>query len=1091
MPLLRAPSGRPPASRGGTAPSSLEEYARRTERANKSALSWLESHGLRAAKQPLDALNRFFSAIDAFTGVPVRTTLYNYPALTYLVPQTNIPTFLMHREAGWRFTPAKKKSVMEEMGKALRGERRVEFGDILRERLAVDKDRYGPLAPWLVAGVGFLGDIFSDPLTYVSIGTKALAKEGAEAAAAELAEKGLTRGRLEELAERGLPVTEKLLERAASEPISGAAISELGPEFNRALMAALRSEASEKLGAKQGVKLLGQEVIPHSQEMLERGAAAAKRAYAALAKRPAAGAPIRYFERAFLPPYAPLKRAGREVEAAAVKMAIRRGAGAEAATEAALRQGLGVMLRNYTDDELLHLGAALDFAAKPWRAELKAAKEEAFKASRLMRSAHDEAVRAAALTRYAKAKARQSELIEALLGDLAPRLRAYARSKGIDEGRLTSLAKHFEALMDDVIQRETAVGIREARLVPGTSAAYFPYVPRGERTIRQHITSGLRRAVGAPTPEDKLLMALAQAAKKQKGRTGKWLETARLGASAARRFEPGAPPVYALTSIVGPKKREALSLLEYGRTQVPELHAVRAAVKRGQKAAKDIGLAELSDSLFGVMGREIGPDEARSIARAAKAGSQALKPGLTVIRVPGGRLAGKTVIVPERIVRIYEGLNAIYSSDEAMRSLQRSWRTVQNLWRRIATTYNPGFHGRNAASNLLLLATDDLAAPEGIVKGLRMVRAIQKGTADPRTRAAYEEMTRLGVARGTFVKAEQLGTELTGGLRREAYRARDPRMVMEHLGELVEDGMRIGGYLNARAKGLSKEAAALAVDDALFDYSKRSLTLTEQKIRELIPFLVWKRRVLPKMARTLLTDPKHVLWLPHAREAGRAATDIDERNMPRYMREMMAIPLPAKTAKGHPLYLNPNVPVQDLAFLADVRRGLWEMLTPLIKAPLEVTVFNRSVYFDEPIDEGLLVRAPLGETIEKRFKNAKLYRELKLRLGLDTYVDRQTGQPYLAVSPKAMYVLRTLPFFNNIAKAIDTRERSPYDALAALTGIKLIPGDPERWNIDKIFEDSELIRIALKRLRAKGITRQGGRGKPRARSTYYRKVRPL
>lgn len=85
------------------------------------------------------------------------------------------------------------------------------------------------------------------------------------------------------------------------------------------------------------------------------------------------------------------------------------------------------------------------------------------------------------------------------------------------------------------------------------------------------------------------------------------------------------------------------------------------------------------------------------------------------------KLNGKTLRyeVPKGIKEVVENTQSAFSTDRELNSMARAWDKVVNFWRRMATTWNPIFHARNAPSNYLLAWIKDarLANPRGWIDG--------------------------------------------------------------------------------------------------------------------------------------------------------------------------------------------------------------------------------------------------------------------------------------------------------------------------------------------------------------------------------------
>ncbi len=161
------------------------------------------------------------------------------------------------------------------------------------------------------------------------------------------------------------------------------------------------------------------------------------------------------------------------------------------------------------------------------------------------------------------------------------------------------------------------------------------------------------------------------------------------------------------------------------------------------------------------------------------------------------------------------------------------------------------------------------------------------------------------------------------------------------MGTTIEDNLRLGQFLDLKARGFTPEAAAAKVMETHFDYN--SLTDFERDwMKRLIPFYTFTRRNVPKQIQRAIQSPGKIAT--PIRLAGRLQED--EGYVPEYLQSGLGIPMGEGT-EGTQRYLSQlGLPFEEAFGRLKVGKTPWEttwktaegllgMLRPEIKMALE------------------------------------------------------------------------------------------------------------------------------------------------------------
>jgi len=379
---------------------------------------------------------------------------------------------------------------------------------------------------------------------------------------------------------------------------------------------------------------------------------------------------------------------------------------------------------------------------------------------------------------------------------------------------------------------------------------------------------------------------------------------------------------------------------------------------------------------------------------------------------------------------------------------------------------NPGFHARNAASNLWTGAYKDGIGPRQLANQLRAIEihawrnhpdkliavTLDGKRVKKSAKELYEMMRKAGAHTGGFEAAELLQPISQKALKL-------PARVGSAAGSAVENTARVASTLCDMEKGLTIAQAAKRVNYFFLDYS--DLTPVEAKIRKLVPFYSWLKKNLSVQVHEFLTNPgKYTIFTTKPLRALDKLPGEEAEYLPEWMQQDLYInPMGAKGAYGNPLMFNPNFPFQDLGKLgvSPVKTAM-ESLTPFAKVPFELAL-NTSSFTGRPLQYNDFDYRPAPPMI--RIAVSDLPPEVQQRLGIKT---DETGQ--MVMPGKWVHALSSLLPMLKIGGGIEQyaqarggagvpeyrAERAPWDLLTRTAGVKFRPYDFQYYK-EKALEE--------------------------------------
>ncbi|RJQ10617.1 MAG: hypothetical protein C4551_02285 [Bacillota bacterium] len=446
----------------------------------------------------------------------------------------------------------------------------------------------------------------------------------------------------------------------------------------------------------------------------------------------------------------------------------------------------------------------------------------------------------------------------------------------------------------------------------------------------------------------------------------------------------------------------------------------------------------------------------------------------------------KGVKVAPEVARFLNDFKEPFTNIESLRGILGIFDKGTNFWKGLATAARPGFHIRNAISNVFnnwLAGVRDISFYRD---AYRLQRAAAKG--DDALRALrvrgknglelWREVVSSGVTGHGWMGAD-IGETLEdvlrgarqpsrGGVLAEALR--HPVLTGRRVGTAVEDNARVAHYLAKRAEGLDIEEAVLSVKGALFDYDE--LTPFERNVlKRVFPFFTWSRKNIPLQFSMLLQQPGVYAKLGHLKDAAETlSTGPDEADLPEWMRDAYVVRLPFQIGDKQ-LYANVDLPLNDLSLPSG--REVLSMLNPLLKLPVEWFT-NTQLFSGTPLEDvsGEYVKAPgYLWALYKAGTPLPGWEPIAARLGLVEVTDPDTGEREVRMPARARYLADQLVLLKDVGRLVGVLGgQEPLERLGSpFFGVGLYGMSGEDVARQKAYRENRRLRELLGALGSRGV----------------------
>ena len=460
--------------------------------------------------------------------------------------------------------------------------------------------------------------------------------------------------------------------------------------------------------------------------------------------------------------------------------------------------------------------------------------------------------------------------------------------------------------------------------------------------------------------------------------------------------------------------------------------------------------------------------------------------------IRSGMLVSKNVPVyalPKQIAGELNNFKAL-QSDEGSKGILGAYDNVLNLWKGFATAVNPGFHIRNAQSNVFQTALNsgkELLNPANHIRALGVNatnlpligkkiagKEIDVGGRKMTLAETKELMKKEGVIdSGWFGKdtpdyiEKKLDAGIKGNLSPQLLNPLSQNNALIKAGRTVGTGVenqaRAFNFLSELKKTGDVKQAAKTVDKTLFDYG--DVTPFEKNVlKRTVPFYTWLRKNVPLQTENLIRTPGKYASTKKALDGVRDLSDpINETNLPEYMDNPNWVKTPLEQG-GNPMYWNSNLPIGDLEKLnpAQIGKTALSSLSPLLKAPLELG-FNQNTFFGDKIEKypGEMKKAP-GYVPDLPDAVVKL-------LGAQYGVSKE-GVEELQVPADVRYMMSQVPFMENVSKSLDLKGDKKFNQLLTfLLGAKITPFDARKAEMNALYDQRDALRAAYDKYQTQGL----------------------
>jgi hypothetical protein len=452
--------------------------------------------------------------------------------------------------------------------------------------------------------------------------------------------------------------------------------------------------------------------------------------------------------------------------------------------------------------------------------------------------------------------------------------------------------------------------------------------------------------------------------------------------------------------------------------------------------------------------------------------------------------------IPERIAETVDKFMGFAADEGSVKAFNKGLGTLTTIWKSQALA-TPGFVMRNMYSNYYLASAHGMGnvqmwkdatriaagmaddAEEIVLKGRKWT------VADIKAAIVEHAVTNGGQMSELTPDANGLGdvaSFLAGGAKK-GYSSK-----IHLFNGKVEDTGRIAVFLQSLDNGMLPRDASSMVDKVLYSYDPNDLTSAEKGLRQIIPFYVWMRRNLPAQVEHLIHDPKVLTIWDKAKDNGDEVTGNTTNwgEMPKYMRDMGAIPIPLPNGKK--MYLNPNFGWQDINKLesvasafggdfAPLTRDTMGMMSPIFKVPAEIAM-NTDSFYQAPIEayEGELKKAPSWlQMLSSKLDGNPAWEAAKEAGGAKSAQDGT-----LMVSPYFAKFIQNIPIAANIGRATETGDKQAGRLLSMGLGIKPMADESQKWSDNRAYEDQRNLADAIRGMKALGFDTAGARAAVKA-----------
>lgn len=451
---------------------------------------------------------------------------------------------------------------------------------------------------------------------------------------------------------------------------------------------------------------------------------------------------------------------------------------------------------------------------------------------------------------------------------------------------------------------------------------------------------------------------------------------------------------------------------------------------------------------FGINVKGLGLDSQEAVAALTREGANLANLGLVGVKDP----AFKDYLFDKEVANIIDKVYSVTANDDAVKTWQKLANQYTSWWKTVVTS-TPGFHSRNMLSNTMtgfLRHGPQWFAPKNMVDStVATMYALNPGsfTDDAQklfglTQAKVNQI--LSKTRGDFTLRELADyAREKGVISSFSYQGKlektigktpvgkrismlspdfEGYQISKKVGNYVENSARMESFLlsydevmesvgeraaqgTLESRAVQDEIAlSFATQDAkrwFIDYG--DLTDAEKKIAKLVPFYTWIRKNLANQINGMTMYPEMYRLIPKTTKAIAQDEDFDYELQPEWQKHLGMIPVGEDPETGKKLMFFPNFPYLDINKI------------PLSFGGEDITaLFNPRFEWGELRDEFASSAHPVVKSVVEVMTNSNTFKRRKM-------FDRVRAPglvQYFTNSPEMIGVLdglaRTIGFENGI-----------------------------------------------------------------------------
>jgi hypothetical protein len=283
------------------------------------------------------------------------------------------------------------------------------------------------------------------------------------------------------------------------------------------------------------------------------------------------------------------------------------------------------------------------------------------------------------------------------------------------------------------------------------------------------------------------------------------------------------------------------------------------------------------------------------------------------------------------------------TGDEGTNAVIKTLDKFTNWWKGIATYINPPFHSRNIGANVWNNYLSGMG-PETAGMQIRAMKDMASGKIE-------KEFIENGLMNSGWIGSDIQKTvdSLVKGRWRE--KLSFPMEKMAAFGEWTENSAKLAHYRHKIGLGYTPAEAASSTRKFLFDYMDIS-PFEKNVLKRIFPFYFWTSRNLPLQVQALFERPGRISAIGKIKQnVEKQGEPVDLGELPEVMKERSVVQIPgARPGRADLAYMEGFIPSTDLGRLTKPARSALELLTPMIKTPMEL-ITNKNLYFDAPLEK--------------------------------------------------------------------------------------------------------------------------------------------